>query len=188
MLNLLDLFARESLNWLMQSKLYSNRDIAWLHHSGILIVKGYSLCTLRLEHTVYALLGCGLVPVNFTHILKGYFTGTGAVMGVVSLTFCELSKIISWKYTMSEITFMVRISSWNMALGTLTKFQLEILIRSTISAIHKFWENMGQVTKLQLSCYQVLLSIDSNQLIAKPGNKTATVSKPDPYFVELTKR
>ena len=142
MLNLLDLFARESLNWLMQSKLYSNRDIAWLHHSDILIVKGYSQCTLRLEHTVYALLGCGLVPVDFTHILKGYFTGTGAVMGVVSLTFCELSKIISWKYTMSEITFMARISSWNMALGTLTKFQLEILIRSTISAIHKFWMNI----------------------------------------------
>ena len=32
---------------------------------------------------------------------------------VVSLTFCELSKIISQKYTMPEITFLVRISSWN---------------------------------------------------------------------------
>ena len=45
---------------------------------------------------------------------------------------------------------MVRISSWNlvrvpkacMALGTHTKLQLEILIRSMISAIHKFWENI----------------------------------------------
>ena len=35
---------------------------------------------------------------------------------------------------------------------------------------------MGQVTKLRLSCYLVLLSIDR-----KPGNKTATVSLPDPY-------
>ena len=34
---------------------------------------------------------------------------------------------------------------------------------------------MGQVTKLWLSCYLVLLSI------AKPGNKTATVLWPDPY-------
>ena len=34
-------------------------------------------------------------------------------LGVVSLTFCELSQIISWKYTMPEIIFMVRISSWN---------------------------------------------------------------------------
>ena len=33
--------------------------------------------------------------------------------GVVSLTFRELSKIILRKYTILEITFMVRISSWN---------------------------------------------------------------------------
>ena len=33
--------------------------------------------------------------------------------GVVSLTFRELSKIISRKYTIPEITFMVKISSWN---------------------------------------------------------------------------
>ena len=36
---------------------------------------------------------------------------------------------------------------------------------------------MGQVTKLWLSCYLVLL-----YLIAKPGNKTATVSWPQPYI------
>ena len=35
---------------------------------------------------------------------------------------------------------------------------------------------MGQVTKLGLSCYLVW-----HQLIAKPGDKTATVSWPDPY-------
>ena len=33
--------------------------------------------------------------------------------GVVSLTFCELFKIMSRKYTMPEITFTVWISSWN---------------------------------------------------------------------------
>ena len=37
---------------------------------------------------------------------------TGA-LGVVSLTFRELSKIISRKYTLPVITFLVRISSWN---------------------------------------------------------------------------
>ena len=37
--------------------------------------------------------------------------------------------------------------------------------------------NMGQVTKLWLSCYLVLLSTDS-----KTGNKTAAVSWPDPYI------
>ena len=34
--------------------------------------------------------------------------------GVVSLTFRELSKIISQKYATPEITFMIRISSWNL--------------------------------------------------------------------------
>ena len=57
--------------------------------------------------------------------------------GGVSLEFRPLSKIISLKYLMPEITLMV-----SMALGTRTKFQLEILIRSTISAIHKFRENI----------------------------------------------
>ena len=71
--------------------------------------------------------------------------------GCFTLTFHELFKRISQKYTMPEITFIVRISSWNfvprlctcaqsMALGTRTKFQLEILIRSTISAKQKFRE------------------------------------------------
>ena len=35
-------------------------------------------------------------------------------LGAVSQTFRELSKIISRKYTMPEITFMMRISSWNL--------------------------------------------------------------------------
>ena len=46
---------------------------------------------------------------------------------------------------MPESTFIVRISSWNFVrvpLGTCKKFQLEILIRCTIYAIHKFWENI----------------------------------------------
>ena len=61
---------------------------------------------------------------------------------VVSLTFCELSKIILRKCTMPEIT--------SMTLHTHTKFQLEILIRSTISAEHKFQENIfGEFVKSQ---------------------------------------
>ena len=38
--------------------------------------------------------------------------------------------------------------------------------------------HMSQVMELWLSCYLVLLSIDS-----KTGNKTATVPWPDPYIV-----
>ena len=59
--------------------------------------------------------------------------------GAVSLTFRELSKIISRKYTTPEITFMVRISNQNFVrVGTHKTFQLEIHTRSTISAVHKF--------------------------------------------------
>ena len=50
---------------------------------------------------------------------------------------------------MPEITFVVGIfklklcmCAQSMALGTRTKFQLEILIRSTISAIYNFQENI----------------------------------------------
>ena len=38
----------------------------------------------------------------------------------------------------------------SMALGTCTKFQIEILMRSMISAIHSFWETIlenGELTK-----------------------------------------
>ena len=40
--------------------------------------------------------------------------------------------------------FTLKISSWNFvrALGTRTEFQLEILIKSMISAIHKFQDNI----------------------------------------------
>ena len=43
---------------------------------------------------------------RFAHYRSG-------IQGVVSQTLCEHSKIISWKYTMPEITLMARISSWN---------------------------------------------------------------------------
>ena len=73
---------------------------------------------------------------------------TGPTGTVVSLTFCELSKIISRKYTKPEMTFMVRISSetlyvcpkhdfWHMY-----KVSAWNLHRSKISAIHKFRENI----------------------------------------------
>ena len=38
---------------------------------------------------------------------------TAVIQGVLSQTFRELPEIISQKYTMSEITFMVRTSIWN---------------------------------------------------------------------------
>ena len=68
--------------------------------------------------------------------------------GVRSLTFRELTKINS-RNLAPVITFMVRISSWNFArvpkawlLGTRIKFQLGILMRTAISAIHTFRDDI----------------------------------------------
>ena len=63
--------------------------------------------------------------------------------GIVSLTFRKLYKIILRKYTIPVITFIVRISSWNFVrVFGHTKFQLEMLIESMISATHKFRDNI----------------------------------------------
>ena len=66
---------------------------------------------------------------------------------VISIKFCELSKIISRKYIKPKIygeNFKLKLCMFaqSHALGTHTKFQLEILIRNLISAIHKFQENV----------------------------------------------
>ena len=81
------------------------------------------------------------------------------VWGVVSLTFRELSKI-SRKHKMQSITFMLSISSWNiervpqsMALGTRSKFQLEVLIRSAILVIYKFRETIFESTCAEYNTY-----------------------------------
>ena len=64
-----------------------------------------------------------------------------------------------------------------MALGTRTKFQLEILIRSTISAIHKFPEiilkssrNVGETTP-PASTAVVLTSLSWNIQASEPNQK-----------------
>ena len=46
------------------------------------------------------------------HIARQW-PGQNIELGVVSLTFRELSKIILRKYTMPEMTFIMRISCWN---------------------------------------------------------------------------
>ena len=71
------------------------------------------------------------------------------LLGVVSLTFRELSEIISRKiYNARNNIYAEKFKlklctcAQSMALGTRTKLQLEILIRSTILVIYKFWKNI----------------------------------------------
>ena len=78
-------------------------------------------------------------------------------LGVVSLMFCELSKIISQKYTMPEITYMVRISSWNFVL--LPKAWLEFLI-STILLYTNFERIFWRACKMLVKQSQDQIFLD----------------------------
>ena len=60
----------------------------------------------------------------------------------VSLIFRELSDIISRKYTIPQITFIMQIAIWNFVCVQRTTFRLDIIISNTISAVHKFRENI----------------------------------------------
>ena len=69
-------------------------------------------------------------------------------LGVVSQTFHELSKIISRKYTMPEITFMMRISSWNfvcvpnMLWTHVQNFSLKFSQETWFLQHKKFWQDI----------------------------------------------
>ena len=74
-------------------------------------------------------------------------------LGVVSQTYRKLSKVISRKYTMPDYNydenFKLKLCTCaqSMASGTHTKFQLAILTRSTICAIHNFQENVLECSR-----------------------------------------
>ena len=103
------------------------------------------------------IMGLSFALVTVTHVLQGYFPGILACglgaskttltnmgnmnlqeLGVVSLTFRELSKLFSRNLCIEEIVLLMRISSH--ALGTHTKFRLEILTLNVISSIVDFRE------------------------------------------------
>ena len=67
----------------------------------------------------------------------GTWQTSGQAVGVISLTFHELSKLISQKFD-ENFKLKLCMCTQSMALCTRTKFQLEILIRNKSSLIHKF--------------------------------------------------
>ena len=87
------------------------------------------------------------------HNLEAHIAGHFRIPAVTSdlvqrptvflLTFLELSKIISWKYIMLEITFMLRISSWNFVRVPISitpwaaKYSVKILKK--IIRFHPIW-------------------------------------------------
>ena len=102
-------------------------------------------CISKIVRTLWTLMSfavvCGLEPVDFTDI----FRVISPLQGVVSLTFRELSKIISRKYTMPEIKFMLRISSWNFlrvpkAWAHVQSFSLKYDFNDIQISTEYFWE------------------------------------------------
>ena len=73
---------------------------------------------------------------------------------VVSLTFHKFSKIISWKYTKPEFTYMVRISSWNFIRvpkawlwAHVQIFSLKFSCKIQILQYTSFREHFGELAK-----------------------------------------
>ena len=85
---------------------------------------------------------------------------------------CELR----WTHEYATVTF-VYILYMNIKFCSMSIINQPSCDRYLNNTVPRF-KYMGQVKKLWLSCYLVLLSIGS-----KPGNKTAEVSWPDPYHV-----
>ena len=89
--------------------------------------------------------------------------------------FCELSKIFSRNLCITEIILLMRNSSWNFvhvpkakALGTCTKFQLEILIINVISGIVYFrkiiLESLQNISKTTPRCWGQNISGESGSI------------------------
>ena len=83
---------------------------------------------------------------------------------------------IHWATIFQEVhQILISVMSFKI---TLLKPHLPVkFVKENVQMWFHYFDHMGQVTELWLSCYLVLLSTDSK----KAGNKTAAVSWPDPY-------
>ena len=89
------MFSCQPFAWdVMIQKCLNNNDVSQYRHDNMI----YSMIHNFMSNICY-----------FTNMVLTQLMN----LGIVSLTLHKLSKIILWKYTMPEITFMVRFSSWN---------------------------------------------------------------------------
>ena len=84
------------------------------------------------------------VPLNFEIFHDGLGGSGGCFINVSQALQNNLAKVIHAGNHIYGENFQLKLCmcAQSVALGTRTKFQLEILTRSTISAIHKFLENV----------------------------------------------
>ena len=123
--------------------MHAFKSESYMHHLCIpnwKVQQSYQNLCIHTGQSFYSAVG-----VNFALIWTLNWRQVG--LGVISLTFRELSKIFSWNLCIADIIVLLRISSWNfvrvpkaMLLGTRTKFQLEIVTIDVISSIVYFRE------------------------------------------------
>ena len=126
---------------------------AWTKTTASLINQ---IIVVRQQHNTLCLWcrGVGVVHVSQADPCPTSHTAEyapGTYWGIVSLTFLELSKIISWKYTMPEITFMVRISSFSLKFSQKVRFlQYTKISREYLGELSKHLWN----SPLQVLCWK----------------------------------
>ena len=137
------------LSWRVSLLMYVRICVLYL----IVIIKSevwtISNCLWFVHETIVCTICLAIFLHNQYH--RRYWPHSARNKKVVSLIFCGISKLNLQKYTMPEIIFIVTISSWTFVCvpkawlwaHVQSNFQLEILIRNTISAIHKFVKCCG---------------------------------------------
>ena len=109
------------------------------------------------------------ITYNFQQSLKKYISKF--LMGgqcVLSLIFCELSKMIWRKYTMLEITLMVKILSWNFV--RVPNIMTWNTFHNIVSLRGEFTTKKGQECQvLMFVCYVTTQSVLSTQVRISVG-------------------
>ena len=97
---------------------------------------------------IMALHQAGKRPLPETEMTKFQYAG-GCFTSVSRVLQNNLAKIHNARnhFYGENFKLKIRTCAQSMALGTHSKFQLEVLIRSMISAIHKLREYLGELAK-----------------------------------------
>ena len=107
-------------------------------------IRYQSIYQLKWYHTLLDE-GNRIVHANYVHTAPAGDLGPGGCFTKVSRALQNnLAKIHNARNPIYGENFKLKLCTCtqSIALGSRTKFQLEILIKHTISVIHKFWENI----------------------------------------------
>ena len=120
----------------LPNKVHLTLEVWWYYY-----MRDYSILTTKMEENLsYWSVGWNPFPISNDAAAGGCFTNVSRALQN------NLTKIHNTRNHIYGENFKLKLCTCaqSHALGTRTKFQLEILITSTISAIHKFRENISE--------------------------------------------